>query len=708
MTRLLATAALGRILRFDDQADKPDNVAVISFPYWVRQFAQNPAVLGRTIYLNSQPYVIIGVAAPGFTGVRPGQSTDIWIPVTDNPALRVWDSTPPPGNDLFNSHACFWMTVMGRLAPHVSAQQATSALANVFQSEVRDALGSNEKANAVRFEITPGDRGLDQLRRRYSKPLWILMSLVTLGLLAACANVATLLLTRATGRHREMAVRLANGASRSSLIQQLLTETTVLSILGGMLGLFLARWTTGALVRLLSTTSNTISLDVHADPVVIAFTLVISVATGFLFGLAPALHATRVDIASTLKQSSSTIAGSGRASWWTAGNVFVVAQLALSLVLLVAAGLLIATLRNLQERDLGFEKRNLLLFAVDPTRIGMSRDDLPRFYSTLLHRVRAVPAVQSATMSQLRLISDWTNNSAVLLDGRPPSHGQDPYAQWNIVGPEFFETMRMPMLAGRGINARDQKASLPVTVVNRAFADYYFPGINPIGHRISVDYPSGPKVEYNIVGISGTALYSGLREDPPPTFYLPYTQMPRVPSSMNYELRTAVDPRRVIADIRRAVRDVNANLLLSNVETQEEQIDEALVDERVFAQLGKIFSLFVLLLAAIGLYGTVAYAVSQRTSEIGIRMAVGAVRRDILAIVLRRAAILVVVGAALGSFAALLTTKVLASVLFGVHPGDALTLVISSAVLVIVSALASRLPAQRAASFDPLRALRWE
>lgn len=700
-------ASVGRILSYKDGGNVAP-IAVISYAYWLRQFARDPGIAGRVIYLNAQPYTIIGVAAHGFTGVRPGQPVDLWIPVTNNPALRVWDSTPPPGQDLFTSRTWCWMTILGRLGPHVTARQATSELAAVFQSEIRDATGGNAKLKAARLELVPGNRGLDSLRRRYSKPLCILMGLVTLGLLAGCANVATLLLTRASGRRREMAIRLANGASRASLVRQLLSESAILSAIGGLLGLLFASWGTRALVGLLSTTDEAIALDLHADAAVLTFTLIVSLATAVLFGLSPAIQTTRVDIASTLKESASTIAGGGRKSWWDAGNAFVVTQLALSLILLVGAGLFAATLRNLEYRDLGFDKRNLLLFAVDPPRNGIRGDALPRFYSTLLERLQTLPAVQSATMSRLRLIADWRNESTIMIDDHPVTRGQERDAQWNAIGPGFFETMRIPLLAGRGINAGDRRDSPPVAVVNRAFAEYYFPGMNPIGHRIRLIYEGAPKTDYSIVGVSGTALFAGLREGPLRTFYLPYTQLAVFPTSMNYELRTASDPGRITGYIRDAVEKLAPGLLLSGMETQTEQIDETLVDERVFAQLANAFSILVLLLGAVGLYGTMAYAVTRRTSEIGIRMALGAMRKDILAMIFGKAAVLVITGAALGGTVAILATRLIASVLFGVRPGDARTMILSAAILIVVSAIASFLPARRAVSVDPLRALRWE
>jgi predicted permease len=523
---------------------------------------------------------------------------------------------------------------------------------------------------------------------------------VALVLLIACANVATLLVARAESRQKEVGVRLAMGASRARLVRQFLTESVLLSLGGGALGLALAQWGGRALLPLLSGAGQEMALDVGPDAVVLGFTASVAMLTAVLFGLAPALVATRVEVASQLKENARSL--SSRAFL---GKTLVAAQVALSVCLLMGAGLFVRTLRNLEGQDFGFNRERLLLFLLDPARAGLARDRMVETYRAALEKIQTLPGVRSATVSQSALLSGWMGDNQAFPDADPPPQA-DRDVYFNNVGPGFFETMGIRIVLGRGIGWPEMSGRR-VAVVNEAMARRVFPKGNPLGRRFALGENYDPAQAYEVVGVARNAKFDSARDDPPPTAYLPYTTNSHL-GAMWFEVRTAGDPLAVTAAAREAIRRIDARLPLMDIKTQERQIDEALAEERMFARISSCFGLLALLLVAVGVHGTIAYRVARRTGEIGIRMALGAGRRSVLWMVLRESLLVVACGLAVGTPAALILTRYVASMLFGVKQYDAPTIVVTLLLLAGAGALAGLLPANRASCIDPMKALRSE
>jgi predicted permease len=543
------------------------------------------------------------------------------------------------------------------------------------------------------------------LRQGFSRPLWLLTVVVGLVLLIACANIATLLLARATARQREIGIRLTLGASRWRLIRQLLTESVLLSVIGGFLGLLFAQWGSRALLLLMAGNATTLDLGGRPDLTVLGYCASVSVLTGILFGLAPAIRATRVDVAPTLKESSSGFAV--LASRLRLGKALVIVQVALSLLLLVGAGLFVRTLSNLQRQNLGFNHRNLLMFAIDPTKNGYEGRRILSLCDNIRERLQAVPGVQAVTFSELALLTGWMNNGPIAIEGYQTKPGQEMGVEWDAVGPGFFETMGIRLLLGRSIGRRDTSNSPKIAVVNEAMARRYFGDSNPIGRRFSLDEKFDPVRALEIVGVVENAKYADLRTDPR-MVYIPNAQEEPSLGRMYFEIRTAGDPTALVAAIRSAIREIEPSLGLEGVKTQTQLIEEALTQERLFAELCSFFGLLALALAAVGLYGLMAYSVARRTNEIGIRMALGAQRKQVLYMVIRQAVGLVAVGVAAGLLLALATTRLIASELFGLKPTDPLSLGLAAFFMLAVAVLAAYLPARRATKVDPMVALRYE
>jgi predicted permease len=713
-------AVAGRtILEADDRAGAAP-VAMVSYGFWERRFGGESSVVGKAITINNVPFTIIGVTPPEFFGLEPGRSLDVWLPLHTQP--QVEPNRTEAGGLKFVRSDDWWVLIMGRLKPGVSRQQARTALEVAFQHSMTvPGMGLSQNPSEHKslaqapdlphLGLAPASKGLSSLREVFSKPLFILMVVVGLVLLIACANLANLLLARAMTREKEIAIRLAIGAGRLRLIRQMLTECVVLAVLGGMVGFALAYWATSGLVAFMSSGSHPIALRVHPDLHILGFTAAVSVLTGVLFGLTPAFSSTR--LAPSLRENSgSESAGAHRGAWLYLGKTLLVAQVGMSLLLLVGAALFVRTLQNLENLNVGFNRYNVLLFGIDPTQSGYEGERLAHFYQELQQRLEVLPGVRSASISSHTLIGGGVSITGIFIQADGPRSDKDRSGPGGAVyleevGPRFFETLGIPLVLGRTIGPEDTSTTPKVAVVNETLARKYFPHSSPIGRRFGFGEAKASG-EIGIVGVVGDAKYADLRREVPPTVYVPYLQGPNQLRSMRFEVRTAGNPLAVVASVRRIVQSLDRNLPLMKVKTQTEQIDETLFQERLVATLSSFFSLLGLVLACVGLYGVTSYAVTRRTREIGIRMALGAERYNILGLVIRETLLLVVLGVAIGIPTALGATRMISSMLYGLEPTDPLTFVAVSLILVAVALAACYIPARRAAKVDPMVALRYE
>ena len=703
----VAPAAGRLILDEDDRAGAPA-VAVISYQYWQRRFASNPDAVGQTMLINNVPFTIVGVSAPGFFGVDAGTEPPVFVPLHAAPLLAQRPADEERSR-FFDTHF-YWVEMMGRLRPGVGVGQAQAVLSAQFHSFVDStATSAKEKANLPALWVEEGASGLDSLRRQYSKPLYVLMAMVVLILTIACANIANLLLARAAARRREIAVRLSLGAGRWRIVRQLLTESVMLSFVGALLGLLVAYWGIQSITWLLANGHDNFTLHANLNWQVLGFTLALALVTGIVFGLAPAIQATGVDLTPALKE---TRAGAPRGRVRRLGlrlgaNQFlVVAQIAISLLLVIAAGLFVRTVSNLHSVELGFNRENVLLFSLNARQAGYKDAALARFYADLRDRFRTIPGVRSAAVSDFPLVSHYWNSERVTIPGAPAQAGRPPETGLLKVDPSFLATMQIPIVVGRGIAERDM-ASPRVAVVNEMFAAKFFGKEYPIGRTIGIGDPKTP-ADIEIIGVARNSHYNSLQEEIPEVAYIPYTQNLAGLGRVFFELRTAGDPLAPVGAVRRIVGQTNSSVPLTDINTQSRQIDQTIGQERTFANLCTCFAVLALLIACVGLYGTMAYAVARRTGEIGIRMALGAERRNIIWIVLREVLALAAAGLVIGLAAAWATTHFIASFLFGTKPNDPLTTVVSVAILAAAGLAAGYTPAWRASRIDPMTALRNE
>jgi predicted permease len=697
--------AAGRLIGMEDDREGAPQVAVISYRFAQRRFGGAPQAIGQTAILNETPFLIVGVAPPGFYGISPGQAHDIYLPQRSSVVVeRIYAGDP---QEKYTNPKYYWCEVMGRLRPGVTIGQAQAALAPIFHQFVSaQAVNDADRADLPQLLVRDASRGLDGLRRQYSRPLWFLTVLVGLILAIACANLANLLLARAAGRRREMAVRLSLGAGRARIIRQLLTESLLLASLGGLLGLLFANWGVRGLGVLLANGRTNFTLEAGLNWRVLAVTMGLAALTGLLFGLAPALQSTRVDLTSALKQTRAgeTRRRIGARLRVSLSQTLVVSQIAVSLLLLVAAGLFVRTLNNLNSVELGFNRERLLLFNVNPREAGYRDEALARFFASLHARLATIPGVRSATASSYAMVSNSVNTTTVAVPGYT---GKDHDSAVMTVAPDFFSTMQIPVLLGRAIDVRDISAGAKVAVVNEVFAKRYFNGEQPLGRRFTTGRGANG-LEIEIVGVSKTARYSSLKSEIPPVAYLPYTHRPQNLASLTFELRTAGDPMAIAGAAREVVRQADSRIPITEMRTQEAAIDQTIGQERTFAMLCTAFALLAVAIACVGLYGTMAYSVARRTSEIGLRMALGAERRRLIWMVLREVCVMAGVGLAIGLPVAFATTKFLKSFLFDMKPNDPWAIAGAAALLVLAAIAAGYGPAWRASRIDPWNALRHE
>jgi predicted permease len=693
-------AMQGRVLTNEDDSPAAHPAAVISNAYWKQKQNGDTQIVGKNVLLNGTPFTIVGVMPPEFFGTRVRRSPDFWLPLAFQPQIEMRKSSIDDKN-------IYWLNMIGRLKPGSQIAQAQAAV-NVelrqFLTEQSGGQPSDENRSAIQSSyvtLASGARGLSGLRFFYSQALRMLMVIVGLVLLIACANVGNLLLSRAAARQAEISLRQALGASRGRLIRQLLTESLLLAFIGGIGGVLLAQWGVSLLVTRLAATSP---LDVRPDASVLLFTLGISLISGVVFGIAPALRATRTDLTSALKEKSAQ----GRRSRFNLGSALVVTQVAVSLMLLVGAGLFARSLLNLQKEDLGFNRDNVLLASVDTRLAGYKPSELSSVYRQLYDRLSTLPNVRSASIASYSPMAGTNTNSTVTVRGYTPNKNENMAVSDVFIGPDFSETLGVPLLMGREIGLQDTPTSARVAVVNQAFAQAFFRDQNPIGRRLTFEEDSD-KDDFEIVGVIGDSKYDSAKEKADRSVFRPILQVQDQQAFSNvFELRTVADPLNLSAEVRAAIAQVNDKLPILNLTSLRLQTEDALKQERLIAQLVSFFGLLGLLLSCVGLYGIMAHAVVRRTNEIGIRMALGAERRNIIWMVLKESLLLVALGLVIGIPAAWAAAHLISSQLFGLNPSDPVSLLTAAILLTVVAALAGYLPARKASRVNPLIALRYE
>lgn len=697
--------AAGRLLSRADDTRGCQAVAVLSYGFWQDHFGLSPSAIGSTIFLSNHPFQIVGVSSAGFNGVEVGSKFDMAVPIC---AADVFD-----GKDSRLDHrSWWWLNIMGRVKPGISQDQLKARLGVLSPQIFAGALPKNydEKGQARFLKLTlvadPAGTGISWVRRQFKQPLNILMGVVCLVLLIACANIASLMLARSAARQKEIAVRKALGASRARLIRQLLTECVLLSTMGALLGVVFARWGSSLLVRYISTKSDNIFLDLTFDWRVLSFTAAVALFTGLLFGVLPAFRSTRVSLTSAMKGSQTADAESR--TKFRPGKWIVASQVALSLVLLVASGLFLRSLVKLVTMDIGFDRNNVLLVGANLHTAKIAIEQQTAMFEEIEVRLRNLPGVVSAGRSVITPVSNRIWNNVLQVDTPNPPKGDDAVAFFNFISSGYFETLRTPLLAGRNFNGSDTKTSVQVAIVNETLARKFYAKENPVGKFFRVEpEPGKTAVPIQIVGLIKDSKYESLREENSATAYFPINQITEHAEGQAFELRTAVRPSVLIPAVQEAVASVSKAIPLE-FHTLAEQVDDSLVQERLLATLSTFFGALALLLAMIGLYGALSYLVAQRQPEFGIRMALGASRGSILRLVMRDVVIVLAGGLAAGVCLALITVGVLQKMLFGLAPHDTFTFIASIGLLSAVAMVAGYLPARRAMRIDPMAALRYE
>jgi len=722
-------AAAGRLLEPSDDQPTSSPALVLNYGYWQRAFGGSPSAVGKVVNLNGVPFTIVGVAENKFVSLSLGNVYDMWVPMVMAPRLN------PNFVHRHNDEAAWWLLIAARLKPGVPAAQQQAAVEVLFRNQVlHGAKPLSQEADSPKITLSPAQEALVGASGQYADPLRVLTVAVGIVLLIACANVAGLLLSRSSARKREIAVRLALGARRGRLFRQLLTESVILGVLGGAMGTALAVWGAHAMTTMAAgNRTRPLGFTASLDGRVLAFTTVVSLLTGILFGMLPALRSLRLDLTPALKEGSGASKAESRHHWYSVSNTLVVMQAALAIVVLMGAGLLVHTLTNLKNLYPGFDIRNTLTFGLDPRLAGYKAPQIDNLYRDLKQEIGAMPGVTAVSYSEMALLSgNWSRTSVMYL---PPGGSKkvEIEADYMPVGLDFFDTVKMPLLAGRTLNQADMERAaingaadtaireakpgtpppptpaVPVpAVVNQQFARKFYPGVNALGQQFGENDGSDPddpdkNPGYVVVGVVQDAKYNSLRREIDPTMYVPLTG-----GNATFEVRTAGDPKALIPTLRNLINQHNANLPMTNVLTQTEQIDRLLDQERVIAKLSSFFGILALLLACVGLYGLLSYEVTRRTREIGIRMALGAQRADLVRMVVTQGIALAVTGTAIGLGAAAGISRLLTTLLYGVKPEDPATLASVTLLLIVVAIVAASVPARKATRVDPIVALRCE
>ncbi|MBZ5624294.1 MAG: ABC transporter permease [Acidobacteriia bacterium] len=702
-------AALGRVFTAsDDLIQGGHPLAVLSYGFWRTRFSGDPGVIGKRITVNGYPLTIVGVSRAGFDGVEVGYSPQLRIPM-----MMKKEMTPGPWYSLNDRRGRFTQA-FGRLKPGMTLESAKGGLQPLFHQILQMEVQDKEFATATDYtkqqflkmwmNLLPASKGRSGLRRQFSNPLWALMAIVGLVLLIACSNVANLLIARATSRQKEIAVRLALGASRGRLIAQLLEESLLLSITGGAAGLGLAVLMDKALLNFLPAEVIPLTVSSTPDSRVLGFTLAISVLTGLIFGLAPALQSTRPQLAGTLKDQAGAVLGGTSVGL---RKTLVVLQVALSLLLLIGAGLFVQSLKNLKDLNPGFQTENLVTFSLDPTLNGYKPERSLQFYRQLVERMSSLGGVTAAALVVIPVLDGNEWDSSIAVEGYTAKQGEgvDPHMQF--ASPGFFDTLGVPILLGRDFTLRDQKGTPKVGIVNEKFVKRYFGSASPIGRHVGMGGNPGTKLDIEIVGVVRDTKYESMRQEIPYELYRPYQQVEFV-TGMSAYVRARGAPGNLFSALRQTVREVDSSVPVFGMRTLEQQVDKSLVTERMLATLSTVFGSLATLLAAVGLYGVMAYLVAQRTREIGIRMALGAGVGSVVWLVMREVLLLAAIGVAIGVPSAWAVTRMVETQLFGIKAADPLTMVLGAMGIASVATIAGYLPARRATGIDPMRALRWE
>ncbi|MGA3236982.1 MAG: ABC transporter permease [Bryobacteraceae bacterium] len=702
--------AIGRVFSpaQDDRTYKGHPSVVLSYAYWTTRFNADPGVVGQKIMVNDYPMTIVGVSAAGFNGLDPATSPQIRVPIQMKPLMT-------PGWDDIGDRRSQWIQTFARMKPGYTLQSAQASLQPLFTQILREEMALPEMKDASEFNrkqfmarkvvIESAASGYSQLRY-YSTALIALMCMVGLVLVIACFNVANLLIARGVARQREVAVRLAIGASRAQLLGQLMVESLLLAAAGAAIGLFLAESMVRALLSFLPSGGSPLVLTARPDPRILAFNAAVALIAGLLFGLAPALQSMRLDLWTTLKDTAAAAGGTGGAA--TLRKALVTAQVAFSFLLLIGAGLFVKTLINLKSARTGFRGiDNLVTFQADPALNGYTQARLQAFYTRALEQIRALPGVQSAAYAVVPLLGGGEWDSTLSVEGHTAKDGEDMQAYMNSVSPGYWKTMGIPLLEGRDFDSRDAGGKITVAIVNRKFAEHFFGNNTPIGRHVG--FGDGPKSkrEIEIVGVAENTLYQGPRDGVERQAFIPFLQTD-FPASTSFYVRTTMDSNAIFAQLRRTIAGIDPAMPVYQMRTLENQLDETLGTERLIATLSAAFGALATLLAALGLYGVMAFAVARRTKEIGLRMALGAQRGQVVWMVMREALLLLGIGLAIGVPAAFALSRLVASQLFSVSPADIGTALLALVILSLVAVGAGFLPARRASAIDPIRALRYE
>ena len=700
---LLGVRALrGRVLTPEDDKPAAAPAAVISYSYWEKKLNSDPSVVGKAFSINGTNFTVVGITPPEFFGVRVRRPPDFWFPLAFHPQIELRDS-------FLTEPQVYFLTIIGRLRPEVSFDQAQANVNLSLRQFLTEEAGSQlteERQKGIQntyVKLAPGQGGISGLRRDYSKPLQMLMAIVGMVLLIACANVGSLLLSRAAARKAEISLRQALGATRWRIIRQLLTESMLLALIGGVCGVLLAQWGVTVLVNLVAKDAP---LDTYPDVRVLAFTVFVSIVAGILFGLIPALQASKTDLSSAMKEKNRMTSGFLRVNL---SSLMVVLQVGISMVLLTGAGLFARSLIKLQEEQVGFDRNNVLLVGIDPRLAGYKPVQLATLYQQLTDQLSSVPQVSSVSMATYAPMSGSRRSSSIKLSGYTPRPDEDLVVQDMLTGPKYAETLGIPLLRGREIGIRDTASAPRIAVVNSAFADRYFKDQNPIGRQFTFDDETDKGAPLEIVGVIGDIKDDDARDHAEPTVYRPILQLQDQSAySVTILIRTQSDPSSLTSQVRQTINQTDDKLPMFGVTTLHEQLYSSLGTDRLIAQLVSFFGALALVLACIGLYGVMAHGVARRTNEIGIRMALGARGANIAWMILRETLYLVLAGLVIGVPAALIGARLIATQLFGLSPTDPLTLIGASLVLTIVALLAGYLPARRASRVNPLSALRYE